>query len=83
MLLEQYMDYINDLDHEDYEDAADFLEMAARLIYIKTCSLLPHDEESKELKKELDNLHKTAGSLYIGDFVNRFSQKRSADRGVV
>ncbi len=49
LLLEQYMDYINDLDHEDYEDAADFLEMAARLIYIKTCSLLPHDEESKEL----------------------------------
>lgn len=38
LLLEQYMDYINDLDHEDYEDAADFLEMAARLIYIKTCS---------------------------------------------
>lgn len=53
LLLEQYMDYINDLDHEDYEDAADFLEMAARLIYIKTCSLLPHDEESKELKKSL------------------------------
>lgn len=54
LLLEQYMDYINNLDHEDYEDAADFLEMAARLIYIKTCSLLPHDDEAKELKKELE-----------------------------
>lgn len=53
LLLEQYMDYINDLDHEDYEDAADFLEMAARLIYIKTCSLLPHDESQKSLKKSL------------------------------
>lgn len=54
LLLDQYMEYINDLDHEDYEDAADFLEMAARLIYIKTCSLLPQDEEAEELKKELE-----------------------------
>lgn len=54
LLLEQYMDYINNLDHEDYEDAADFLEMAARLVYIKTCYLLPHDDEAKDLKKELE-----------------------------
>ena len=54
LLLEQYMEYINNLEHEDYEDAADFLEMAARLIYIKTCSLLPQDEEAQELKKELE-----------------------------
>ena len=54
LLLEQYMEFINNLDHEDYDDAADFLEMAARLIYIKTCSLLPHDEESQALKKELE-----------------------------
>lgn len=53
VLLEQYLAYINDLEYEDYEDAADFLEMAARLIYIKTCSLLPQDEEAEELKKEL------------------------------
>ncbi|WP_294451075.1 ScpA family protein [uncultured Ruminococcus sp.] len=79
LLLEQYMEYINDLDHEDYEDAADFLEMAARLIYIKTCSLLPHDEESKELKKELEgriieySLCKQAALTlrddYVGDLV--------------
>ena len=41
--------YKRHIDTEDYEDAADFLEMAARLIYIKTCSLLPHDEESRSL----------------------------------
>lgn len=79
LLLEQYMDYINDLDHEDYEDAADFLEMAARLIYIKTCSLLPHDEESKELKKELEGriieyslckqAAQTLREAYVGDLV--------------
>ena len=54
LLLEQYLEYIHGLDHEDLEDAADFLEMSARLIYIKTVSLLPHDEEAAELKKELE-----------------------------
>lgn len=53
VLLEQYLAYIDKLEYEDYEDAADFLEMAARLIYIKTCSLLPQDDEAEELKKEL------------------------------
>ena len=54
LLLEQYLEYMHQLDHEDLEDAADFLEMAARLIYIKTVSLLPQDEEAQELKKELE-----------------------------
>ncbi len=54
LLLEQYLEYMNDLEGEDYESVADFLEMAARLIYIKTCMLLPQPEESQELKKELE-----------------------------
>lgn len=54
LLLDQYLEYISDLETDDYESAADFLEMAARLIYIKTCSLLPQPEEAKELKKELE-----------------------------
>ena len=33
--------------------ASDFLEMAARLVYIKTVSLLPVYDEAEELKKEL------------------------------
>ncbi|MBR6102455.1 MAG: segregation/condensation protein A [Ruminococcus sp.] len=53
LLLEQYLTYIEGLDVKDYEQAADFLEMAARLIYIKTCYLLPQPEEAEELKKEL------------------------------
>ena len=53
LLLEQYLEYIHQLEHEDLEDAADFLEMAARLIYIKTVSLLPVYEEAKQLKEEL------------------------------
>ncbi len=54
VLLEQYLEYMAGLEEEDYEDAADFLEMAARLIYIKTVSLLPKDNEGEALKKELE-----------------------------
>ena len=60
--VEQYLEYIHQLEHEDLEDAADFLEMAARLIYIKTVSLLPHDEEAQELKKELEGRLRAANT---------------------
>jgi len=53
LLLEQYLAYIDAANVKDYEQAADFLEMAARLIYIKTCYLLPQPEEAETLKKEL------------------------------
>lgn len=53
-LVDQYLDYIDRMAMQDMEIAGDFLEMAARLIYIKTLSLLPKHEESIELKKELE-----------------------------
>ncbi len=53
VLLEQYLLYIEDLSETDFETAGEFLEMAAKLIYIKTVSLLPKPEEAQELKKEL------------------------------
>lgn len=53
LLLDQYMEYIDGLEETDFDTAGDFLAMAARLVYIKTCSLLPQAEEAEELKKEL------------------------------
>ena len=41
------------MQEEDFDIAGEFLEMAARLIYIKTVSLLPRHEEAETLKKEL------------------------------
>ncbi len=52
-LVNQYLDYVHQMEEADFEIAGDFLEMAARLIYIKTVSLLPHQEEGERLKKEL------------------------------
>ena len=53
ILVEQYLDYIEKMNEHDMEVTGDFLEMAARLIYIKTVSLLPVYDEAEELKNEL------------------------------
>lgn len=52
-LVEQYTDYVRQMEEADMEVASDFLEMAARLVYIKSVALLPVHEEAEELKKEL------------------------------
>ena len=52
MLLEQFLGYLERMTEADIEVTSDFLEMAARLILIKSASLLPKDEVEK-LKQEL------------------------------
>ena len=52
-LVNQYLDYVRQMQEQDFDIAGEFLEMAARLIYIKTVSLLPRHEEAEILKKEL------------------------------
>ena len=52
-LLKQYLDYIEGMQSADLEVASEFLEMAARLVYMKTVSLLPKPEEGEKLKQEL------------------------------
>ena len=53
-LLEQYLLYMDQAHEQDLELSGEFLEMAARLIYIKTAFLLPRPEEAEQLKKELE-----------------------------
>lgn len=52
-LVNQYVEYVRQMQEQDFDVAGEFLEMAARLIYIKTVSLLPKHEEAEKLKKEL------------------------------
>ncbi len=52
VLLEQFMLYLERMSEADIDITADFLEMAARLILIKSAALLPK-EETEELKREL------------------------------
>lgn len=52
-LVEQYTDYIRQMEAADLDVASEFLEMAARLVHIKTLSLLPVHEEGEQLRREL------------------------------
>ena len=52
-LVEQYTAYIREMQNQDLDVASEFLEMAARLIHIKSLSLLPVHEEGEQLRREL------------------------------
>lgn len=53
LLVDQYVDYIRAMSEQDMDVASEFIEMASRLIYLKTVSLLPKHEEAEQLKEEL------------------------------
>ncbi|MGI6280098.1 MAG: segregation and condensation protein A [Acutalibacteraceae bacterium] len=52
-LINQYLEQIELFRQQEMELGSEFLEMASRLIYIKTVSLLPKHEEVEKLKEEL------------------------------
>ncbi len=52
-LLEQYLAHIDAMREADMDVQSEFLEMAARLIHMKTVSLLPRHDEIETLKQEL------------------------------
>ena len=51
-LLTQYMAHIDKMKEQSLDISSEFLEMAARLVYIKTTFLLPKHEEAEALKQE-------------------------------
>ena len=53
VLVDQYIQQINYYKIQNVDIASEFLEMAARLVYIKTLTLLPKHQEVEELKSEL------------------------------
>ena len=52
-LFDQYMDYINSLKERNLDVASEFLDMASRLIYLKTLSLLPKQDQAEDLNESL------------------------------
>ena len=52
-LIDQYLEQIELFKAEEMELSSEFLEMASRLLYIKTVSLLPRHEDIVKLKEEL------------------------------
>ena len=52
-LLDQYMEHIQLMQEQDLEIAGEFLDMASRLVQIKSAMLLPKYDEAEEMKREL------------------------------
>lgn len=53
ILVDQYVEHITKMQMLDMDIASEFLEMASRLIYLKTVSLLPKHDEAEQIKEEL------------------------------
>lgn len=53
LLVDQYLEQVELLKIDKAETASEFLQMASRLIYLKTVSLLPKSEETEQLKEQL------------------------------
>lgn len=53
VLIEQYLEQMEIFRQNDMDISSEFLEMASRLIYMKTVSLLPKHDEIVRLKEEL------------------------------
>ena len=78
-IINQYLEVINATDEKDLDTASEFIDMAARLIYLKSVYLLPKDDEGEKLKAELQgqlieySQAKKAAALlrnkFIGDMI--------------
>ncbi len=55
-ILDQYLEYLDQMQSMDLEVASEFVQMAAHLLYIKTRTLLAGDEEVSELEVLMSSL---------------------------
>lgn len=55
-ILDQYLEYLAEMERMDLEIASEFMQMASHLLYIKTRTLLAGDEEVSELEELMSSL---------------------------
>ncbi len=83
-ILDQYTDYLNQMEKMDLEIASEFVQMAAYLLYIKTKMLLTEEKEVTELELLIQSLEQ----MKAKDIQNTLQQivpeiKERYDRGVL
>lgn len=55
-ILDQYLEYLDEMERMDLEIASEFVQMASHLLYIKTKTLLVGEEEVSELEELMSSL---------------------------
>lgn len=53
LLIDQYLEVMGALGPDELDPTSEFIEMAARLVYIKSLALLPRQEEQEQQEREL------------------------------
>ncbi len=53
VLIDQYLQFIGKVGPDELDPTSEFLEMAAKLVYMKSLALLPRAEETERLQQEL------------------------------
>ena len=59
-ILDQYTDYLNQMEKMDLEIASEFVQMAAHLLYIKTRTLLA-GKDGSSLREEIQKTRRKSG----------------------
>ena len=72
VLIDQYLEQIEYFRQQEMDISSEFLAMASRLIYMKTVSLLPRQDEIEKLKEEL------TGELLEYSVCRQMAEKLSA-----
>ncbi len=83
-ILDQYLEYLAEMERMDLEIASEFVQMASHLLYIKTRTLLAGDEEVSELEELMSSLEQ----LKCRDIYNAVQKvvpelKRASETGLL
>jgi segregation and condensation protein A len=92
-LVDQYLDYLKRAGVEKLDQAADYLVMAAWLAYLKSCLLLPREEQEDPSPEELafrlqqrllrlDAMREAGARLMARDLIDRDVFRRAAPEGL-
>lgn len=83
-ILDQYLEYLAEMERMDLEIASEFVQMASHLLYIKTKTLLAGEKEVSELEELISSLEQLkCKDVYAA--VQKISPelKRASERGLL
>lgn len=83
-ILDQYLDYLAEMQSMDLEIASEFVQMASHLLYIKTKMLLSGDEEVSELEALMASLEQLKAKDVYSAIVQITPQlKKASETGML
>ena len=83
-ILDQYLEYLEQMQSMDLEIASEFVQMASHLLYIKTKTLLSGDEEVSELEVLMASLEQLKAKDIYGEIQKIVPElKKASDTGLL